>query len=47
MLECPGDCDCDDAEIGVDPCFSPGSCECFCMRLRNVQRVCPQLEVCE
>eukprot|EP00493_Phyllostaurus_siculus_P025673 UN26018 len=30
--------------IGIDPCFSRGSCECFCETANHLLEVCPQIK---
>jgi hypothetical protein len=37
------DCDCDSQRIGVDPCFAPKSCACYCMQALRILRDCPHL----
>jgi hypothetical protein len=32
-LACRLDCDCENIEVGPDPCFGAGSCECYCQEL--------------
>jgi len=34
-------CECARTIIGVDPCFAPDSCACYCTRLKNLSRACP------
>jgi hypothetical protein len=38
------DCDCSE-DPGVDPCFRPGSCGCYCVRFKDLSSACPQLEL--
>ena len=33
-------CDCDNITLPVDPCFSPGSCECQCARIQRFDASC-------
>lgn len=35
------ECDCATLSIGVDPCFSPGSCACHCRTLESLTWSCP------
>lgn len=46
-LGCRADCDCDTIEIGIDPCFGPDSCECYCRQLIVGRTECPHVVVCE
>jgi len=36
--------DCETMDIGVDPCFARGSCECFCETANDLMAKCPQVE---
>ncbi|WP_257462561.1 hypothetical protein [Archangium lipolyticum] len=36
------ECDCTQPP-GVDACFTPGSCGCYCDRLNRLGRACPEL----
>jgi hypothetical protein len=38
------ECDCPTLEIGIDPCFAPDSCECYCVRLQSAMQACPPAE---
>lgn len=35
------DCACDGLEPGVDPCYSPDSCACYCHSLASLTAMCP------
>lgn len=35
------DCACEGLSIGVDPCYSPGSCACYCHTLESLTSRCP------
>ena len=37
------DCDCRSVYVGIDPCFSPNDCGCFCDGLERSLAECPQL----
>jgi hypothetical protein len=37
------ECRCESLEIGIDPCFAPSSCECYCQRKLRILRACPHL----
>jgi hypothetical protein len=37
----PKDCDCAKATIGIDPCFAPMSCACYCSRWEDLKTQCP------
>lgn len=39
----PTNCDCSTTYIGIDPCFGPDSCECYCQSYLSGIRLCPQL----
>jgi len=34
--------ECATMDVGVDPCFAMGSCECFCNTANHLLRTCPQ-----
>jgi hypothetical protein len=34
-------CDCAKTKIGIDPCFAPDSCACYCKRLKALTHACP------
>jgi hypothetical protein len=42
-LEPRPDCDCDSIVIGIDPCFLPMGCECYCQSYLALTEACPQL----
>ncbi|MBN2716538.1 MAG: hypothetical protein JXX14_11845 [Deltaproteobacteria bacterium] len=33
-------CDCGNVSVGIDPCFSPGSCECICQQYETLAARC-------
>lgn len=35
------DCDCDGLSIGIDPCYHPGGCACYCSTLESLTSSCP------
>lgn len=35
---------CEDMDIGIDPCFARGSCECFCETANELMAKCPQVD---
>jgi hypothetical protein len=37
------DCDCATIDPGIDPCFTPEGCGCFCVGLTSNLNACPQL----
>jgi hypothetical protein len=37
----PEDCDCAKATMGIDPCFAPMSCACYCSRWEDLRTHCP------
>lgn len=37
------ECRCETLEIGIDPCFAPNSCECYCQNKLRILRACPHL----
>ena len=39
----PKGCTCEGLDLGIDPCFSPGSCECFCQNYLSLVERCPDL----
>lgn len=41
LLAMPRACDCAHTEIGIDPCFHPESCACYCERLALATQSCP------
>ena len=46
-LKPPEQCDptdCKTMEIGVDPCFSLDSCECFCLKANYLTEHCPDVK---
>lgn len=46
-LTVPPECnpsDCADMNIGIDPCFARGSCECFCDTANTLLEMCPQIK---
>ena len=46
-LKPPEQCDpteCKTMEIGVDPCHSPDSCECFCLEANSLIEKCPDVQ---
>jgi hypothetical protein len=38
----PFRCVCENVQVGVDPCFDPGSCACECSRLEHLMKACPK-----
>eukprot|EP00929_Paragymnodinium_shiwhaense_P007297 TRINITY_DN111228_c0_g1_i1.p1 TRINITY_DN111228_c0_g1~~TRINITY_DN111228_c0_g1_i1.p1 ORF type:complete len:206 (+),score=31.50 TRINITY_DN111228_c0_g1_i1:91-708(+) len=42
-LKKPADCTCVEGKRYLDPCFSPGSCDCYCQRLAGGLAQCPHL----
>jgi len=42
-LEARSDCACDSIVVGIDPCFAPMSCECFCQGYSALAQACPHL----
>jgi hypothetical protein len=36
------DCDCPTVDPGIDPCFTPQGCGCFCVGLASNLNACPQ-----
>ena len=37
----PKDCDCAKVTMGIDPCFAPMSCPCYCSRWETLRTQCP------
>jgi hypothetical protein len=44
-LECRPECDCTEPR-GADPCFSPTSCECYCVEMPSLIKMCPGIKEC-
>jgi hypothetical protein len=42
-METRPDCACDTIVIGIDPCFAPMSCECYCQTYNSLAEACPHL----
>ncbi len=42
-MEARPDCDCNSIVIGIDPCFSPMGCECYCQSYAALAEACPHL----
>jgi hypothetical protein len=43
QMEPRPECACDTIDIGIDPCFAPMSCECFCQSYAALAEACPHL----
>lgn len=43
-LKQPAGCDCRTQKPGIDPCFTPKSCGCYCSRFEELSKACPELE---
>jgi hypothetical protein len=46
-LGCRADCDCENTDIEIDPCFSPQGCACYCFRTASLRSSCPHVVYCE
>lgn len=44
-LVCRPECDCS-RDPGIDPCFTPSGCGCYCVRRASLRTECPELDVC-
>ena len=42
-MEARPDCNCGSIDIGIDPCFAPMSCECYCQSYSALTETCPHL----
>lgn len=38
-------CNCNSVDIGIDPCFSPNSCECLCSVYKGTSKSCPFVKI--
>jgi hypothetical protein len=41
LMSGPQKCDCAKVAMGIDPCFAPMSCACYCSRWQDVRTQCP------
>ena len=41
LMRGPQGCDCAKVPIGIDPCFAPMSCACYCSRWQDLTTQCP------
>lgn len=41
----PENCDCSSGFSTFDPCFAPGSCDCFCATTSSLKAKCPHVEL--